>query len=68
MSKLVNGVWEHRMWCNYFMKEGPCWCCDAHQKWPYASDLMKETNKTKEQVVEDEINKNYPDVVIRKGT
>jgi hypothetical protein len=61
MSKLVDGVWVHRIWCNYAMTQGPCWCCDSHKEWPYPDELLaKYPGMSLEEAADAEVAKKWP--------
>jgi len=62
-----NGVWEHRMWCNYWSRPGPCRCCENHPEWPYVSDLSKKyPGLSEEELFLKEQQEKWPDAQIRK--
>ncbi len=64
MSKLVNGVWVHRVYCNYFFSPGVCKCCDRNTDWPYPDELMgKYPGKSFEEAVELEVKEKWPDAI-----
>ena len=68
MSKQVDGFWEHKMWCNYFMVDGPCKCCDNHPEWEYVSDLQKlDENKglSPQVIVRNVMKRDFPNVIER---
>ena len=64
-----DGDWEHKLWCNFFSRPGPCRCCERHTEWPYLSDLMKANpGMSVGEVMAKEVSTNWPDAVKRPGT
>ncbi len=59
-----DGNWEHRIWCNFFSRPGPCTCCDRHPEWPYLSDLRsKNPQMDDKQIVMREAETKWPEAV-----
>lgn len=65
MSKLFNGIWTHRIYCNFY-HEGPCKCCDRHPEWPYPDELLdKYKDKSLEEAMDLDVKEKWPDAIPR---